>query len=145
MPQDFKFDFSNLSNSPWVGDLGRHIAAYEKRAKQLVREIDLRSRGAREKSLKRLEQLSNQLNKARGQFERRATDLLQKESKRLNGRVNELMGYIRSIAKAEKPAKKSAKRSSKSTGARSRTLKRPTKRSSTATTASVSAEASPSA
>ncbi|MBI1860863.1 MAG: hypothetical protein HYR96_08095 [Deltaproteobacteria bacterium] len=126
MSQEFKFDFANLTKSPWVTELNRHLVEYEKKAKQLARELDLRSRGAREKSLKGLEQLTGQLNKTRQDLEKRATALLQKESKRLNLKLNEFLEYVQSIAKAEKPARKAkGKQKAKSSAKRARKASAP--------------------
>lgn len=108
MPSDYRFDFSNLRKSPWVGELTRYLAEYEKRARKLFHGLDIKSKGrsARKKGLQNLEKLSAQANRTRQDLERKVTELVQKESKRLGDGVNELLDYVRRVAKAENPPKR---------------------------------------
>ena len=113
MPHDFKFDFSNLVKSPWMTELNRYVSKYEKQAKELISELDRKSRQARSNGVHNLEKLTAQILKVRQELEKKVTELAQKESIRVNEVLNELLEYVRSIAKSDKPmpSKRPVKRS----------------------------------
>lgn len=102
MSQEYRFDFNNLSKSPWVSEITKYLAEYEKKAKKLIQGLDVRSPVVREKGLENLEKLSSQVSKKRKDFEKKVKGLVHKESKRFNEGINEFLEYVRTIAKADR-------------------------------------------
>ena len=88
-------DLRKLANSQVFVPLTKQLNAYEKKARGLVKEFDLRSREARDKSKARLDDFLVQLKKTRTEVESKVRSLFEEESKRINTRVNDLLdtGY----------------------------------------------------
>jgi hypothetical protein len=126
-----KAELSRLANSPFVGNISKQISVYETRVKRLVSDFDSRSRNARERSKRHLDQLSTQLKKTRGDVEKRITTLWKHEGTRLNKSVNELVTYIKAMTKKEAAAAGTKKRAKK-TGTKKTTTKRTTRKTATA-------------
>ena len=103
-----KADLKKIANSTVVSNLSKQFNQYEHRVKKFVNEFDLRSREARDRSRQQIDQFTNQLQKTRKQVEKRVTQVIEKEGKRLNGRATELFNYLKSVAKNEKIALKAA-------------------------------------
>jgi len=109
MLQDIlKADLKKIANSTVVSNLSKQFNQYEHRVKKFVNEFDLRSREARDRSRQQIDQFTTQLQKTRKQVEKRVTQVIEKEGKRLNGRATELFNYLKSVAKSEKLALKAA-------------------------------------
>lgn len=125
MPRpNLKFDFKQLSNlgsqlpksaSSMLGRFSDQLNGYEKRVRGIVKEIDVKSRDAREKSAQRLDRFAQHVKKTRNNVEKRVVSLVNTEGKRLNKRVNELVDYLRGISVAET---KTASKVKKATSAR---------------------------
>ena len=97
-----KLDLKKLANSELVGSLTKHLTQYEGKLKKLLNEFDLKSREARSKGQKQIDKVSQQFRQTRGDLEKRVTNLLHQEGKRLNEGVNDLVNYLKSVAKSEK-------------------------------------------
>lgn len=112
-------------------DLKRLASSYEDRVRKMVHDFDLKSREARENSLKQFDKFAVQLRKTRGNVEKRVTALLNEEGKRLNEAVTELFQYLKSMSKDEKIAQKGAskKKPSKARLSETGTKKRSRKKS----------------
>jgi len=96
-----KVDFSKWAKHPAISQLTQQISSYEKRISHLVKDFDLKGREARERSRKQLNEVLGQLKRTRSKVEKKVTDLVQVEAKRLNKRVSDLMAYISKISKQE--------------------------------------------
>lgn len=94
-------DLKKLANSHWVLPLTKQLNTYEVKAKALVKEFDLKSRDARDKSKARLDEILGQLKKTRGEVETKVRTVFEEESKRLNARVTELFGTLRTLAQLD--------------------------------------------
>ncbi len=121
-------DLKKLANSQVVVPLTKQLNVYEKKARGLVKEFDLRTQDAREKGKARFDELLVQLKKTRSEVETKVRALVEEESKRLNGRITELFETLRAVAQTESPApeKQAAPKTTKrkkSTGARKSTKK----------------------
>jgi hypothetical protein len=101
-----KLDLKKLSKSELVENLSRHLSAYEDRWKKVLRDFDVKSRDARDRSREQWDKFSRQLKDRRVELEKRVTNTFQVESKRLSRQINqganELFNYLKSIAKNEK-------------------------------------------
>ena len=110
-----KLDLKNLSKKELVENLSKHLTAYEERWKQLMKEFDVKSRDARERSRTQWERFSKQIRDRRSELEKRVTDLFQQETQKLSRQINqganELFNYLKSIAKNEKLEAKSTPKS----------------------------------
>jgi methyl-accepting chemotaxis protein len=95
---------SQLKNAAWLGDLSQHLNEYEKRLKSVVKDLDLKSRDARDKSRKQLDTFTKQLKKTRTDLEKRVKSLVNQEAKRLNEGFNELVTYLKSLSVNEQQA-----------------------------------------
>ena len=104
MLQD-RFDLKKIANTPWVENLTKQFNGYESRVKRLVKDIDLKGREARTKGKKQLNRFTHQLQKTRNEVEKKVTVLINKESKKLNGKVTELFKYLKTMANNEKQVK----------------------------------------
>lgn len=143
LKQKINLDLKKLSKNQLLENLSQHLNGYEKRVRTLVKDFDLRSRDAREKSKHQLDLFAERLREARGNVETKVAAVLNQEGQRLNKGVQELLNYLKTASKSEKlsakvvaPKKRSTKavqRAKKSTGARK---SRPTSKS-TASSASV--------
>jgi len=132
-------DLKKLANSQVVVPLTKQLNAYEKKARGLVKEFDLRTQDAREKGKARFDELLVQLKKTRSDVETKVRALVEEESKRLNGRIAELFETLRSVAQTEAPVREAAPKAAKttrkkSTGARKTTKKARTSAHDSATT-----------
>lgn len=115
MQTKLKLDLKRLANSALATNLSRHLKDYEAKVKKVVHGFDLKSRDARAKSKKQLDQFAVQLKKTRGQIEKKVVTLAQEEGERLNKRVVELVNYLKSVAGNEKIASRSAQPGKKKT------------------------------
>ena len=102
MQEKLKLDLKRLANSALANNLSKHLNEYESKVKEMVHGFDLKSRYAREKSRKRLDEFAKQLKKTRGDLEKRVSTLVNQEGVRLNKRVTELFNYLKSVAGNEK-------------------------------------------
>ncbi len=132
----WKADIKKLTNSPLVGNLTKQFNVYEDRVRRFVRDIDLRSREARVTSKKRIDIFTSQLKERRFEVEKKVTRLLNDEGKRLNGRVNELVGYLKSLAQLEKEASKKGTSSRKKANRSGASVKRRASRKGSAASSS---------
>jgi hypothetical protein len=104
MASKFKVDLKQWMNSPQVENLSKHLTDYEKRVKELVKELNLKSRDAREKGKVQLDRFTTQVQKTRTDVEKNVKTLLQQEGKVLNQKLNELVTYLKGLAANEKKA-----------------------------------------
>lgn len=107
-------DLKRIANSALVGNLSKQFNLYEDRVKKFVKDFDLRSQEARQRSRHQIDQFTNHLQKTRKQVEKRVTNVIEKEGKRLNGRATVLFNYLKSMAKNEKLAQKAGASTKKS-------------------------------
>jgi hypothetical protein len=126
MASKFKVDLKKLMNKPQVENLSKHLTEYDHKVKELVKELNLKSRDAREKGKVQLDRFTAQVQKTRTDVEKNVKTLLQQEGKVLNQKVNELVTYLKGLAANEKKAaaapvettkKKTAKAGTKKAGA----------------------------
>lgn len=108
MPSKFKVDLKQWMNGSQVENLSRHLTDYEKRVKALVKDLNLKSRDARDKSKVQLDRFTSQVRKTRAEVEKNVKGVLQQEGKVLNQKLNDLVGYLKSLALNEKNEKKAA-------------------------------------
>ena len=128
-----KLDLKRLANSALANNLTKHLNEYESKVKEMVHGFDLKSRHAREKSRKRLDEFAKQLKRTRGDLEKRVSALVSQEGIRLNKRVGELFNYLKSVAGNEKLSFRAAPSKKKKTKSASKTKKSsPKKRSDSA-------------
>lgn len=127
MNQKLTDDLKKLAKAQVVAPLTKQLNSYEKRAKELVKELDRRSREARTKSRAKFGEIVEQLKKTRGQVETRVKAFIDDETKRLNGRVTELFESLKAVAQPRAKAKSataSAKAPRKKTGSPRKTAKK---------------------
>lgn len=98
---NLKVDFSKWAKHPAINQLTQQVNAYEKRVSTLVKDFDLKGREARERSRKQLNKVLVQLKQTRAKVEKRVTQLIQTEGKRLNKRVTELMNNVAKMSRQE--------------------------------------------
>lgn len=98
------------------------LTSYEKRAKQLVKDFELTGKDAKQKSRAQLDSVVEQLRKTRTELEDKVKLLVEKESGRIDKKVNDLFDTLLTFANLEKKQK-----APKSSPARQST-KKPTKR-----------------
>ena len=118
--------------SDLLGNFSKQLTQYEKKAMNLVKDIESKGREARTMGQKKLDKLMNQLQTTRTTVEKRVGSLVEIEKKRINSGVNDLLNYLKSTAKNEKitpkkmasPKKKATKAVS---GGKSKTKKRTAK------------------
>jgi hypothetical protein len=125
-------DIKGLLKSQWVSGLSKHLNAYEKKVKELVHELDLKSRDARDKSRKQLDQFTLQLKKTRTEVEKKVLTIVNQESHRLNKGLSELVTYLKSVAKSEagkiEVMAKAPKSTKSAKGMRAKTQKKTSKK-----------------
>ena len=99
-----------------------HFETYEKKVREAVHHLDLKSREARKASESRLKEVSSQIQKTRGDVERRVKGLLDDEAKKLNVRLREIYSYLVKVAQKDQAAAKkaSAKGAAKKSGAKTK-------------------------
>jgi hypothetical protein len=121
----FNIDFKKLSQESLkaVDQLSKQFVAYEKRLKTLVHDMDVQTRDARKQGRDRLDRFLDELRSRRNALEKRVTELVSTESKRIQEGVNELVTYLKvlrangaAISRPPRPAK-----ATKSAGSRSKT------------------------
>lgn len=101
---NIKVDFSKWSKHPAINQLTEQLNTYEKRVSTLVKNFDLKSRDARERSRQQLDKVLGQLKQTRAKVETKVTRLVNQEGKKLNKKVNDLMIYLNAVARKEKQA-----------------------------------------
>lgn len=115
----FKFDLKKLSNltnqlpkeaSQALGKFTHQLSGYEERVRDFVKEFDEKSQHAREASRERLDQFTKQLRKTRTTVEKRVVSLVSEERERLQLKMNDLVEYLRRVAKVEGASGKTAVR-----------------------------------
>ncbi|MSP18921.1 MAG: hypothetical protein EXR74_05060 [Bdellovibrionales bacterium] len=98
---NLKVDFSKWANHPSINSLTRQITTYEKRVSSLVKGFDIKGREARKRSRKQLDKVLVQLKQTRANVEKRVSQLVSLEGKKLNKRVNELVSYLKVVSRKE--------------------------------------------
>ena len=98
---NLKVDFSKWAKHPAISQLTEQLNTYEKRVSTLVKNFDLKGREARQRSREQLDKVVGQLKETRGKVEKKVTQLVSLEGKKLNKRVNELVNYLNAMAKKE--------------------------------------------
>jgi SMC interacting uncharacterized protein involved in chromosome segregation len=114
----FNIDLKRLSQESLksVEQLSKQFAAYEKRLKTLVHDIDVQTRDARKQGRDRLDRFLDELRSRRDVLEKRVTELVRTESKRIQEGVHELVTYLKML-RANGAASSGAPRSAKATKA----------------------------
>lgn len=117
MIQDkLKADLKRLVDSYWPN--------YESRLKKIVEDLDVQSKKAREISRKQLDYFSKQLKVTRAEIEKRVSDVVQKEAKKLNDRALDLIEYLKKVSASEETPKATPSKTKKrNTGTRKTTRK----------------------
>lgn len=107
-------DFRKLLESNRFGKIAREISTgissglhgyfgtYEKKVKSLVKEIDLKSRDAREKSKDQLDKFTEKLKNRKSDLEKRVVGLVNVEAEKLNKGLTELVSYLKTLSHEEK-------------------------------------------
>ena len=98
---NLKVDFIKWANHPSINSLTRQITTYEKRVSSLVKGFDVKGREARKRSRKQLDKVLVQLKQTRANVEKKITQLVSLEGKKINKRVNELVGYLKVVSRKE--------------------------------------------
>lgn len=93
-------------------ELSKNWDVYEKRVREAVRELDLRSQQARKLSEARLRDVSDHIRRTRGDVEKRVRGLLESEAKKLNVQLRKIYTYLVKVAQEESNAKKKSKKAS---------------------------------
>lgn len=105
MAQKHRIDFQTILNSPFVNKLANNLSkqasSYEKKVKEVVHDLDLKSRDARQKSKKQLDRFGKQLKATRSDVESKVKSLVNHEAERLNKGFGDLVTYLKSVAKSE--------------------------------------------
>lgn len=127
MKTNLKVDLRELRKQ-LVDPVSKQLNHYERRARQLAKEFDLRSQEGRAKGRKRVDEFVSHLNQTRGTFEKRVRDMVDMESKRLNKRVTELFNSLKVMARTEaaRGAKKTKATKGKKTTRKKSTAKKKT-------------------
>lgn len=135
MKKNLKVDLRELRKQ-LVDPVSKQLNHYERRARKLAKEFDLRSKEGRTKGRQTVDEFVSHLNDTRGNFEKRVRDLVDAESKRLNKRVNDLFKSLKTMARTEaegarkkKGAKKTSTKSKKTTKKKSTKKKAAKKKS----------------
>ena len=111
---NLRVDLKKLSKLPVLNHFSDQLTGYESRLKGIVKDLDLRSKGAREKSRRKLDKFAGQIRKTRSEVEKQVIKIVNREGKKLNNGLTHILEYLRSVAVTEDrvPARK-AKKSSK--------------------------------
>lgn len=130
----FKFDLKTLTDlktqlpkeaSEALGKFTHQLSGYEEKVRGLVKDFDVKSQKARETSRERLDQFAKQVKKTRNNVEKKVVGLVTEERERLQLKVNDLVEYLRRVAKVESSSPK-RKASAKSTSSRATSAKKKT-------------------
>lgn len=119
----FNIDLKKLSKESLksVDQLSKQLATYEKRVKTLVHDMDVSTRDARKQGRERLDGFLNDLRVRRDQLEKKVTELVNTESKKIQDGVNELVAYLKVLrangAASSGAPKAKAPKSAKAAGA----------------------------
>jgi hypothetical protein len=92
-----------------LGNFTKQLNGYEKRVKNIV--IDL-EKEAKTLGKERLEKFVTHLRETRTNMEKTVTNLVQDERKRLNSRLDDLLGFLNKTEKKAAPRKKTVKKTS---------------------------------
>lgn len=103
-----KLDLKNLKTLS--EKFTQNFDVYEKKVRDTVHQLDLRSKQARQLGEATLKEVRSQILKTRGQVERRVKGLVDEEAKKLNVRLREVYSYL--VKTAQKEQSKSGKRKS---------------------------------
>ena len=117
---NLKVDFRKWAKHPAINQLTQQVNTYEKRVSALVKDFDLKGREARERSRKQLDKVLVQLKQTRSKVEKKVTQLIQAEGKRLNKRVNELVSYVAQMSRQEANERAASTGRAKKTGSSAR-------------------------
>ena len=101
MSQMQLIDIKGILGSRLVQGVSKQVNTYEKKVRGLVKDLDLRTRDAREKSQKQLDKFAVQVKKTRSQLETRLVEVVNQEAVRLNKGFSELVTYLKSLANNE--------------------------------------------
>lgn len=112
-------DLKGILQSEFVSGISKQLNVYEKKVKELVKDLNLRSVEAREKSRQQLDLFAEQIKKTRDEVEKKVVTVVNLETQRLNKGVTDLVSYLKTVAKHEKTAAKTV--SKKSTKAKAPT------------------------
>ena len=122
-----KLDFNKLANNPKLTHFTQQLNGYENRVASFVKDFDIKSREARERSRHQLDKFLRQIKRTRSEVEKKVATLVNQEGKKLNKRINELFSYLKTLAQKEKAkaegkarGSKARKSNAKSQGSRSR-------------------------
>ncbi|MBY0370259.1 hypothetical protein K2X33_06200 [bacterium] len=125
VPEKVKAELRRFLNAKQVEDLSKQLESYEKRVREAVKQIDVRGREAKALGQKKVDVFAAQVKRTGKDLEKKLSALVKTEGKALNKNLNDLFGYFRTLAKADKKAKKPAGK---------RTAAKPRKRTSAKTT-----------
>ena len=97
-------DLKGFLQSEFVTGISKQLNAYEKKVKVLVKDLNLKSQEARDKSRLQLDNFAEQIKKTTNEVEKKVVTVVNQEVHRLNKGFNELVTYLKSVALQEKAA-----------------------------------------
>jgi len=106
-------EFERFTKLDIVKNISKRVNTYEKRVRGLVDDLDLSSFDAKVEGRKQLNKFQKQLKQTRRDLEGRVGDVIQKESKRINTRYNELVSILKTLsdgATTKRPRKKTKRK-----------------------------------
>lgn len=117
-------DIKKFVNSPFAKSLSKQFVTYEGKVKKLMHEFDIKSQPARVRGRKQIDKFTKQLRKTRTEIEKKVSSLVNREVQDLNGRITDLVRYLKAVALKETPSSSQKGRKSKcAPGARKTAVK----------------------
>ncbi len=99
-----------------IENLSKQFGAYEKLAREVVKQFDVKGREAKARGQAKLDKFASQVKTTRTQVEKQLQSLVREERQSLNKGLNDLFTYFKTLTAAS--SKKSAPK--KRTGSKSR-------------------------
>jgi DNA anti-recombination protein RmuC len=110
-----KEELNKLSQSQLGQVFREQLKNYEVKVKDVVKDLNSKSKEAREKGRKQLEKLTVQLNTSRTGLEKKVLQLVNQETKKLNKSCQELFNYIEKLTEEKSEVRENLKATSRQT------------------------------
>jgi flagellar motor component MotA len=110
-----KEELKKLSQSQLGQVFREQLKNYEVKVKDVVKDLNSKSKEAREKGRKQLEKLTVQLNTSRTGLEKKVLQLVNQETKKLNKSCQELFSYIEKLTEEKSEVRENLKATSRQT------------------------------
>lgn len=110
-----KEELNKLSQSQLGQVFREQLKNYEVKVKDVVKDLNSKSKDVREKGRKQLEKLTDQLNTTRTGLEKKVLQLVNQETKKLNKSCQELFNYIEKLTEEKSEVRENLKATSKQT------------------------------